>query len=274
MKFYRTTCVLTFGGLLALAVCMPAIAQQSANLVSSEQGGSASAAQNTPATEDSWHFGITPYLWFAGMHGTTGVRGYNASVHASFGDLISHFDIGLMGAVEARKNRFLLPVDIMWMRLSDNNGLPQSPFPDATSIKVKMDQTVLTPKVGYRVVDHEKLKADGTVGIRYFHMGEKLILQPSDVSRSGSANWVDVVGGGRFTLPVSPEVDITVLGDAGGGAANLDYQIAGLLGYKITPSIILQGGWRYMYVNYRPGSTFVYDVVTSGVLVGATFYIK
>jgi hypothetical protein len=176
------------------------------------------------------------------MHGTVGADGYTSSVHASFGDIISNFNIGLMGAIEARKNHFLLPVDIMWMRLSDNHGIPQSPFPGATSVKVKMDQTMMTPKVGYRVVDHEKLKADGTVGIRYFHMGENLKLQPSGVNNSQSANWVDVVGGGRFTLPVSPTVEITILGDAGGGAANLDYQIAGLLGYKMKPNIILQGG--------------------------------
>ena len=49
---------------------------------------------------------------------------------------------------------------------------------------------------------------------------------------------------------------------------------AGVLGYKLKPSIIRQTGCRYLDVNYRPRSTFVYDTVTSGLLLGATFNLK
>jgi hypothetical protein len=66
----------------------------------------------------------------------------------------------------------------------------------------------------------------------------------------------------------------TVLGDAGAGGANLDYQVLGALGYKLKPRIILQAGWRYLDVNYRPRSTFVYDTVTSGLILGATLNLK
>lgn len=277
MKSYRKTCLLTFAGFLTLAVCVPAFAQQSAHVVSPDQAGT-TAAQSTPTADNDWHFGITPYLWFAGLHGTVGALGYDSSVHSSFGDIFSYLNIGLMGAVEARKGRLLLPVDFMWMKLSDDKGLPLSPFPGVTSVKVKVDQSLLTPKVGYRLVDHEKLKVDGTFGIRYFHLGENLSLQPSNLlaNYSQSANWVDVVAGGRLTMPVSPKAAIMVLGDAGAGGANLDYQVVGLLSYKIKPKIVLQGGWRYLYVNYRPnsGASFVYDIATSGVLIGATFNVK
>jgi hypothetical protein len=47
-----------------------------------------------------------------------------------------------------------------------------------------------------------------------------------------------------------------------------------VLGYKVKPTIILQLGWRYLDVNYRPSSTFIYDGVTSGILLGATFNLK
>ncbi|MGB0123446.1 MAG: hypothetical protein WA419_22500 [Silvibacterium sp.] len=277
MKSNRRACLLTFAGLLALAVCLPAIAQQPADLVSNEQAGPP-AAQSAPAPDNDWHFAITPYIWFAGLHGTVGALGYDSSVHASFGDVFEYLNIGLMGAVEARKGRILLPVDFMWMKLSDDKGLPASPFPGVTSVKVKVYQSLLTPKVGYRLVDHEKLKVDGTFGIRYFHLGENLSLQPSGLlsNRSQSANWVDVVAGGRLTMPVSPKAAILVLGDAGAGGANLDYQVAGVLSYRVKPKIILQGGWRYLYVNYRPNSgvSFVYDMATSGVVLGATFNVK
>jgi hypothetical protein len=74
---------------------------------------------------------------------------------------------------------------------------------------------------------------------------------------------------------LSRKVTLTVLGDAGGGAANSDYQVAGLLGWKCK-KLTLQGGWRYMSVNYRPsgGVRFVYDMATSGLILGATIPLK
>jgi hypothetical protein len=77
-------------------------------------------------------------------------------------------------------------------------------------------------------------------------------------------------GARRILAALSPKVIVTVLGDAGAGGANLDYQVGGALGYKLKPNIILQGGCRYLNVDYRPSSGFVYDTATSGVLIGAT----
>ena len=234
------------------------------------------ATPKGPTDDNNWHLAVSPYLWFAGAHGTVGALGRTASVHASATDVLSKFNIGLMGAVEARKRRLVLPVDFMWIKLSDDKALPGSNDPGITSIKVKVTQTILTPKAGYRFVDQEKLKADALVGIRYWHLGQNLTFQPSGLlsNYSQSANWVDVVAGAKFAMALSPKAVITVLGDAGGGGASVDYQVAGLLGYKIKPTVILQAGWRYLDVNYRPSSSFVYDAAQSGLLLGVTFNLK
>jgi len=79
-----------------------------------------------PADDTSWHLGITPYLWFAGAHGTAGYLGRDASFHASFGDVFSKLNIGLMGAAEARKGRFVFPSNFMWIKLSDDTALPEN----------------------------------------------------------------------------------------------------------------------------------------------------
>ncbi len=61
-------------------------------------------------------------------------------------------------------------------------------------------------------------------------------------------------------------------GDAGGGGANLDYQVVGLFTYNFTPKLGLGLGWRYLDVDYRPGNhQFVYDVAQSGALAGMYF---
>jgi hypothetical protein len=224
--------------------------------------------------DDAWHFSVTPYLWFAGMHGNVGAHGHEASVHADFGDIFSYLNIGLMAGAEARYKKFGVPVDFMWMKLSDNKSLPFEQGP--TSIKATVNQTLLAPKVSYRLVDGEMVKVDGNFGIRYFHLGTTLYFKGTGPEPSfyQSADWVDYTGGARITATLSPKIVVTVLGDAGAGGANLDYQVLGALGYKLKPSIILQTGWRYLDVNYRPPSTFVYDTVTSGLILGATLNLK
>ena len=42
---------------------------------------------------------------------------------SSAGDVLSHFNIGTMGLVEANKNRIVMLIDFMWIRLKDNKPI-------------------------------------------------------------------------------------------------------------------------------------------------------
>jgi hypothetical protein len=126
--------------------------------------------QTQDTSDDAWHAGVSPYLWFAGAHGTLGALGHQASFHASAGDLLSHVDIGLMGAVELRHKRLLVPIDFMWMKLSDNKGLPFNEAPNVTSVEVRATQSIFTPKFGFRFIDGKRVKVDALFGIRYWHV--------------------------------------------------------------------------------------------------------
>jgi hypothetical protein len=272
MNSYRNMCFwFSAGILLSLLLSMSAVAQGPADLTVQEQTTNAPASQKaTNFADDGWHFTIAPYLWFPGVHGTVGALGHNASIHVSGADVLSNFDFGLMGAVEARKNRFMLPIDFMWVRLEDNKGIPVND-PDQTSVKVHLTLTLLTPKFGYRIVDTERWKVDALAGIRYWYLGQNFTFQTSGVGRSASANWVDGLGGARIELALSPKAAITVLGDAGGGSANLDYMVAGLLGFKVKPNVALLLGWRYLDVDYRGNHRFIFDVAESGPVLGMTW---
>ena len=220
-----------------------------------------------------WHFAISPYLWLPGMNGTVGAAGYEAGIHVSPADLISNINIGIMALADIRYNRIIIPIDFMWAKLSDSKGVAFDPSID--SIKVKFNEDILTPKIGYRVIDNERIKIDGLVGFRYWHLGTTLTLNPDILGYSpySAQNWADVVAGARFTALLTPKLILTIGGDAGGGGANLDYQVAGIIGYKLK-KVILQAGWRYMHVNYRPSSSFVLDVNQTGLVLGVTIPIK
>lgn len=266
---------LGIGSLLVfLFLCIPAIAGAQGP---AEDPQAQTTNQTNPgaAADDGWHFAISPYLWFAGVHGTAGALGHEVSIHASAGDVLSHFNIGFMGFVNVRKKRFVAPLDLLWIKLSDDKSIPITDV-RATTAKFKAKEFILTPKIGYRVLD-KKVKVDALAGFRFWHLGQSLNFQPSvlGLNFSASQNWVDPLIGGRILAPLSPKVYVSVAGDVGGFnvGAKQDYQIVGALGYKLKPKLGLEAGWRYLDVNYRSGS-FLYYTNTSGLLLGVTINLK
>jgi hypothetical protein len=234
--------------------------------VSQDQTLHTSAPVPPSATsDDRWHFQGYGYLWFPGMHGTVGARNVETSVHVGAVSLLEHFNFGLMGAFEADHNRWGLPFDYIWVKVSDDKALVNLPN---YSTKVTAKLGIFTPKATYLLVNNEKVQIRATAGLRVWHLGEDLKLSPANLpslSIGTSQNWVDVVAGGNFVVPLSPKISVMVLGDAGGGGANVDYQVAGLVNYQIKPKWGLGVGYRYLDVDYRGSNNFIYDAATSGL---------
>lgn len=230
----------------------------------------------SPPVDSGWHLELSPYIWFAGAHGTVGAFGRDASVRASASDLLSHFNFGLLGAAEACHNRFLLTGDLLWVRLSDSSALP-FPSLSAISVDARAGQLVWTSKLGYRFIDGKRFKADANVGARFWHLGQKLNFNPSllGLNLTASQNWADIVVGGRFVLPMGAKTSLTAFGDVGGwnATSKLDYQFGGLLAYEFCPKWKLLAGYRYLFVDSRSGGS-IYNMVTSGALVGLSYRFK
>jgi len=60
---------------------------------------------------------VRSYLWFARINGTVGALDCEASVHVSVRNVCRYFNFGLMGAVDTRYNRIIIPVDFMCVKL-------------------------------------------------------------------------------------------------------------------------------------------------------------
>jgi hypothetical protein len=179
-----------------------------------------------------------------------------------------------MGAIEPRYKRIVMPLDIFWIRLGDDRALPNSPNQGVANLHAT--EFFLTQKLGYRVVDSERLKIDGLAGFRYWHFGESVSFTTNSLNFTGSQNWVDPLVGGRITGILTPKVELTIGGDVGGWGAGsqIDYQIFGLLGYRIKPALALQAGYRYLYFDYRRASGAFLDNTTSGVVFGVSITLK
>jgi hypothetical protein len=278
---YQWNCLMSlFAVLLMLCFSKPASAEDQPAAADTPEQASVGAPSATPATgpDDKWHANLTLYLWLAGVHGTIGVGGHDVDFRASPSDLLSHFRFGLMGAVQAQRGRFVFINDLMWVRLRATNAttlpLPGQP---QLSAEAKAWELIVTPEFGYRAFDGEKIKIDGFLGVRYWHVGSSLQFTPSPFGRvfSKSLNWPDPLMGARILFPLSPKLLVTILGDAGGwgAGAQLDYQIFGAIGYKLSRKFTLGAGYRYLFVNYLPGKS-IYETAMGGAMLGVTYHFK
>ena len=124
--------------------------------------------------------------------------------------------------------------------------------------------------------DLKALKIEARTGIRYWHFGESLQFTPSalGLNFSRSQNWVDPLIGGRIQATPLPRLEAAIAGDVGGwgAASQLDYQVVGLLGYRLKPRWTLQVGYRYLAVNYRSGGTII-DIDMPGGVLGVSFAV-
>jgi hypothetical protein len=220
---------------------------------------------------DGWRGQIAIYGWFPGIHGTVGVLGHDAGIHVPFSDVFHSLKGIIPIAVELDKRRLVIPVDFFWVKLGDDRGIPFNEF-GQTSVNIHLTESILTPKIGYRLINAEHFKFDALAGIRYWYVGQNLTLEPVGIGRSRSASWVDGLGGVRAILPLNEKASITVAGDAGAGGSNLDYQALGLLNYNFTRKWGASIGWRYLYVNYRPTDhLFIFNTAMTGAVAGFSY---
>ena len=64
--------------------------------------------------------------------------------------------------------------------------------------------------------------------------------------------------------------------DHWGTGSQLEYQVGGVLGYKVKETVAVQAGYRYLNVSYRGGGAIqpVFDTHLSGVVLGVTFNLR
>ena len=236
----------------------------------------APAAGNTnPASEQDWHVNGTLYLWLPGIHGQLNAFDRNLGFKASPGDLLSNVDFGLMGLAAIQHKRLVIIPDLVWTRLSTTKARDaQFPLSPGFSAEVKFTQVVVTPEVGYRLIDDPKIKIEGLTGFRFWHLGTA--VSPGRLpSRSRSNNWADPLVGARIQVPLSEKLMAVIWGDVGGWGvgSQLDYQIVGALSYKINPNWALAAGWRYLFIDYSQ-DLFHWQIAQSGIVLGVTHSLK
>jgi hypothetical protein len=220
------------------------------------------------ASEDTWQFQFTPYLWIASISGRAGIGNLILDTNTSVTSSGVELNFGLMSTFEARKNRFVILTDLQYSDLSTEKG---NPGPFFSSTRGSFKTFVLDPEVGYRILDNGKgAFVDVLGGIRYWHLNATLafgsgILPAVEVSRSRS--WVDGVVGLRGKAALSQRWFVSGKADLGGGGSNFTYQLFGGVGFNVGKRLALIGGYRDLNVNYNKDG-FLFDMSLHGPVLG------
>ena len=220
-------------------------------------------------TEQGWTFTVAPYFWAAGISGEVGQFGLPpVDVDASFGDIFDHLDFGAMAIGEARYDRYSIFGDIMYAKISGAAGTPRGIL--ASSVEVSSETFAGLIGAGYSVLENSSGRLEVVGGARVWSVDTEISFSGGildGVSRSDGATWVDAVAGLKGNYSITPEVYLTAWGLVGAGGADIDWDVAGAIGYRFNDRIAAVAGYRALGVDYRDDG-FVFDVVQQGPILG------
>lgn len=236
-------------------------------------------AEDLVQPEKTWKFNITPYVWFAGINGTAGIKGNDADVDSSFSDLSKFINKAYMGVVEADRRRLIFFVDGVYLKLNDSGAKSLSgtygEIKAEGTAKVSFTEQIYQPSVGYRVLDN-RIQLDAIAAERYTQLDTKLNLAvTTDIPEfpgrgrniSETLSWWDTVVGARVIWPFLPKWSAVAYGDIGGGGSNLTGQVFGSIKWQFGKNFSTSAGYRYLYQDYK-NDTVKWDMATYGPIVG------
>jgi hypothetical protein len=228
------------------------------------------SAQEPPAMQEppasKWSFDASLYGLGAGMSGDVGIGPVDADVDLGFDKIWDNLEFGAMGKVRLGYDRWGLNTDVVYMGLgASKNG-----------ISADMDQWMVEPSISYRVCRYFEALA----GVRYNNLSGEIRgpgILPQPRIPTGTQDWWDPIIGGNVRLPLGKKFSFTVRGDIGGFGAGSDFTWQAFPGlhWQISKMWSMQGGYRWLYMDYETGSganRFKYDMLTQGPQLGFTVH--
>jgi len=233
-----------------------------------------------PSTTDAWQFEVTPYLFGAGLSGTTGVANVTANVDLSFGDILENFDSGFMAIFEARKGPWGFGFDGLYIRLKDQKTSSwQGPggIGSATGeLEASTTEQIYTLSVAYRPMDSQA-KVDLVGAARYTQLDTDLnlvvttgpLLPGGTRTLGASESWWDPVIGIRVLVPFNGDWSFVGYADIGGFGvgSEITYQAIAGVNWQFSKTFAAKAGYRYFYQDYKKNA-FVWDMATHGLYAG------
>jgi hypothetical protein len=237
------------------------------------QAGTTPVATMTTAPEDSgWSFRFAPYAWLTTVDGDVGVGPLSAPVDISFSDTLDKVDMAYMFVAEIGYGKWTLGADFVYGDFGNDIDGGGKIF---RSFRYEYTQWVLTPTLGYRVIENEGYRMDVFAGARINGFDTTLtgrFVGGGQIQRGGDTTWVDPIIGVRGQAELGGNFFLRYNADIGGFGVESDLLWSAFLGlgYHFNDSASVAIGYRGMGLDYASGATEV-DLVSHGPVLGAEF---
>lgn len=230
-------------------------------------------AQTTPAALEGWQFQAFPNLWFPGVAGYISAQGAITHRNLSLSDLFDTYDIGGGVYLEGRKGPWSLFLEPMYLNLSTESTAGR------LTADIDLDEWIVEFGGAYQFVEvplagKEAILLDMLLGGRYWSVENEINISGFP-RRMDKESWIDPFVGLRLRINLSESLYLVARGDIGGFNVGSEFSwgYSFLVGYRVSPCLSLQLGYRILDVNYDDGSGdnfFEYDVTMQGPIIGLT----
>jgi opacity protein-like surface antigen len=239
----------------------------------------APAGAQSKTTDSGWQFEATPYLWLTSLKGTSQIGNTpELNVNLSTSDVLDALDSALMGAFEARKDRWGMFFDLVYAKLSFSGGksgsLHGGPGVDVNA-DIDVKNTIASGAVLYRAIEG-RTPVDLFLGARYNDVDIDANVSANffgvlGITRSPnySKSWWDPYIGARVTHPVAEHWTLVGYADYGGfgvGSDNTWQALAGVK-YDFNKTFSANLGYRYLHIDYDKDG-FKFDMDYAGAYLG------
>ncbi len=221
------------------------------------------------------------YLFATEISGDVQIADVSADVDASFSDIVDNLDMGFMGVVEHRRDKWSFIVDIAYLKVGDDDSSTTGPID--IDLEAELAQTIIEGFAGYRFFDNAydgmDVGVDVMVGARHTSLDIDLDLERSipgasaSTSRNKEEDWVDAVIGVRLENDYRNGWGSSVWLDVGDGSDSSSYQGLALANYSSSDWKFF-GGWRVLHLEYDTGSgssKFAVDLDYNGPMAGVSY---
>jgi hypothetical protein len=213
------------------------------------------------AKTDEWQFAIELYLW------GTSIGGKSASgsdVDIEFDDILDSLEFAFMGAAGARKGKWSFAADVMYMDAASSAAIA----PGVTA-SVDLTNWIITPVVGYNLVDTGRSRLDILGGARYLYMKAELRVDALGARAEDSgSNW-DAIIGTRGAVDLTEKWHLFGYLDIGTGDSDLTWQALAGIGYKFK-WFHVNAAYRYLEWDFDDNAA-VDELDISGPALGIKF---
>jgi len=236
---------------------------------------------------NEWKSEFVLYIWAANIDATTTVGTTEVPVDVSFGDLWDRMKFAASGHYEGNKGTWGFLLDGSYINLGDDEiTVIQGPGPGELEVTADYRFKIYAAEgaVLWSPIDLGAQRLDFLGGLRYNRQDLTLTLAtpgPGEPPNQGfDENWVDPmvgirwgIGWGRYNRWM-----FRVRSDIGGFGVGSDLALnfAAHFGYRISKTVFLSLGGRYLYTDYASGTIdtddyFAFKGDQFGILAGLGF---